>query len=318
MRAYLQNGIHLAEVLKRVESERSAKIDNAKLGKRVTYLEFEIDKLKECNACSGDLSAKKDRVREGMDMMANIVPPFTALSGYFPEGRIAEAVGLAAYFAFKALSYAKLKKIDGCYAKTGKAYEARYAVEKRKTEITYSKEKKRIDEQAGFERERYTTECVKELEIDWRRCIAVKGRHSSLEVSGSQNPGSPSSFVYYKTTIKYADVTIVIMKGVEMPINILVIVIIAIIVLTAMVVIFSGVWSSGSGTIGLETAKSNACQILITMGCDTDPESVPVNNFDSNGDTKKDSNDNLAELCKRYYSTGDDMDKCRGICGCIV
>jgi hypothetical protein len=56
----LQNGIHLAEVLKRVESERSAKIDNAKLGKRVTYLEFEIDKLKECNACSGDLSAKKD------------------------------------------------------------------------------------------------------------------------------------------------------------------------------------------------------------------------------------------------------------------
>lgn len=130
------------------------------------------------------------------------------------------------------------------------------------------------------------------------------------------------------------------LKGVELPINVMIIVTLALIVLIAIIALFFGVWNPGKGSITLEVAKNNACQMLISLGCDDiDPASISINDFDANKDgnliggagtlsnpwsSSKDcssgsnvgsSKDNLATLCLCYYSQSTQA-KCRQICGC--
>ncbi|MFH1229504.1 MAG: hypothetical protein V1678_03715 [Candidatus Aenigmatarchaeota archaeon] len=110
------------------------------------------------------------------------------------------------------------------------------------------------------------------------------------------------------------------MKGVELPINVMIIIVLAIIVLLAVMALFFGVWNPGKSSLSLETAKSSACNILISTGCkDT---SIKVNNFDVDGDgitndgTNVDNGDTLQKLCELYYNTGSDVVKCKAICHC--
>jgi hypothetical protein len=140
------------------------------------------------------------------------------------------------------------------------------------------------------------------------------------------------------------------MKGIELPINILIILAVAIIVLIAVVAMFYTPFSTGSSTVGLDTAKSAACQILIARhGC-TDAtiltSSITVNNFDADKDgfigstdtgsgwswttasatqcsaVVGTSGDNLASICGCHYLvqagatsiTGDTA--CKKLCGC--
>jgi hypothetical protein len=56
------------------------------------------------------------------------------------------------------------------------------------------------------------------------------------------------------------------MKGLELPVNILVIIIIAIIVLLALVALFLGGWT-GVGVVSSQSAKSEACAVLIGNSC---------------------------------------------------
>jgi len=131
------------------------------------------------------------------------------------------------------------------------------------------------------------------------------------------------------------------MKGMELPINVMVIVVICVIVLLAVVALFFGVWNPFKTTATLETAKNNACQMLVSMGCPSNPESISVRDFDANrngtvnddgtGTISWDSNhdcysaaatnnigDNLASLCVCYYNlkgtTG--PTDCEKLCGC--
>ena len=67
------------------------------------------------------------------------------------------------------------------------------------------------------------------------------------------------------------------MKGIELPINILIIVVVAIIVLVAIVALFAQSWNPGTKPISLESSKSNACQILSSRGCQMSVYDVPVN-----------------------------------------
>ena len=124
------------------------------------------------------------------------------------------------------------------------------------------------------------------------------------------------------------------MKGLELPVNILIIVVIAIIVLIAVVAMFYPAFSSGSDTVSSDVAKTTSCQLLIDRGCGIDTNTIPISNFDADKDSSKDpgatwewgvstcnnddstaSNDNLAALCDCYYSLKTES-ACMSLCGC--
>ncbi|MFH1474102.1 MAG: hypothetical protein ABIE55_04420 [Candidatus Aenigmatarchaeota archaeon] len=123
------------------------------------------------------------------------------------------------------------------------------------------------------------------------------------------------------------------MKGMELPISTIVIIVIVMVVLLAIIAFFFGVWDPGVGGISLESAKNNACQMLISIGCN-DPEKIIVNNFDADkdgdlnegignyapsasacGDSNQNMGDNLLMLCVCWY--GVSREECRtNICHC--
>lgn len=55
------------------------------------------------------------------------------------------------------------------------------------------------------------------------------------------------------------------MKGIELPMNTLVVIVIAIIILIAMVALFMGVWRQGSYGISMDSAKNSACQRYVSL-----------------------------------------------------
>ncbi len=67
------------------------------------------------------------------------------------------------------------------------------------------------------------------------------------------------------------------MKGIELPISTLVILVIALIVLVGIIAFFLGVWTPGTGGIQLEAIKSSACQRLISTGCTTSDDIKNLN-----------------------------------------
>lgn len=124
------------------------------------------------------------------------------------------------------------------------------------------------------------------------------------------------------------------MKGAELPINTLIIIVIALVILIAVIAIFFGVYNPSKEGINLEAAKSNACQMLASMNCGVSPASIIINNFDADKDgtvgdigtwTWGDScspspaadGDNLASLCACQYSINTNDADCRKtVCGC--
>jgi hypothetical protein len=77
------------------------------------------------------------------------------------------------------------------------------------------------------------------------------------------------------------------MRGIELPINTIIIVVLAILVLAAVAGLFGGSFTPGSGTITVEGAKNNACQKLLSMGCSgVSLGSITVKDFDANKDGK--------------------------------
>ncbi|MFH0929510.1 MAG: hypothetical protein V1818_04130 [Candidatus Aenigmatarchaeota archaeon] len=117
------------------------------------------------------------------------------------------------------------------------------------------------------------------------------------------------------------------MKGIELPISVLVIVVVAAIVLLSVVGLFYGSWFNISGVISLEAVKSSSCKRLLG-NCRNDVNFVVIDNFDADKDGSLDpgiaidgcmekggtSQDNLYMLCKCHYSA--DEEQCRDICMC--
>ena len=95
------------------------------------------------------------------------------------------------------------------------------------------------------------------------------------------------------------------MKGIELPINILVIVAVAIIVLLGVVALFYSSWFQGTQPLSLDAAKSQACSSAARIPCgDTVPDNIDVN-FDSDQDGDIDGDDSLMKLCENYYNIAD-------------
>jgi hypothetical protein len=134
------------------------------------------------------------------------------------------------------------------------------------------------------------------------------------------------------------------MKGIELPINILIIVAVAIIVLIAVVAMFYPAWRNASGTVSSDVAKSAACQLLVERGCGrtstVNTKDITINNFDADKDgvygtdagnvwtfpgtggsgcanivAGAPERDNLAALCQCYYSVNSET-ACKTLCGC--
>lgn len=102
------------------------------------------------------------------------------------------------------------------------------------------------------------------------------------------------------------------MKGVELPINTLIVVVIALAILLALIALFFGVWTPGSSGLNLDAAKNTACHMLVSTGC-RDAAQINVNDFDANkdgnlqsgtgtGDCETGGDDNLYMLCKCWYN----------------
>jgi hypothetical protein len=119
-------------------------------------------------------------------------------------------------------------------------------------------------------------------------------------------------------------------KGVELPINILVVVAIAVIVLLGLIALYFIGFGPFSGATGLEGVKNEACrQYVQNKNCAGALTAVTIPNYDADGDKTIDegsgfvdddcadaaTQDNLRSLCECQYARGTDAD-CRKLCGC--
>jgi len=112
------------------------------------------------------------------------------------------------------------------------------------------------------------------------------------------------------------------MKGVALPIEVLVIVVVAVIVLLGIVAVYFSGWAPFGGTVGVDAVKNAGCRILImnnTCGITGATGQIvfdgsgglPVFDVGGNGAP---GDDNLKGLCAYYYNASESQ--CKRLCGC--
>jgi hypothetical protein len=100
------------------------------------------------------------------------------------------------------------------------------------------------------------------------------------------------------------------MKGVALPIEVLVIVVVAVIVLLGIIAVFFTGWSPFASTAGVESIKNNACrQLVLGKNCGVNPDQISVSDLTNIN--------NLQELCDTYYGSGGSPEACKNVCGCV-
>jgi len=127
---------------------------------------------------------------------------------------------------------------------------------------------------------------------------------------------------------------VIFLRGVELPINTMIIVVLCLIVLIAIVVLFFSTWDPGKGTLSQEAARNNACQLMVATRCTANPVNIVVRDFDADRDgflntagagtgacaSTPGQGDTLYMLCKCWYGISDalpDFDEnCKDICMC--
>ena len=120
------------------------------------------------------------------------------------------------------------------------------------------------------------------------------------------------------------------MKGAQLTINTLVILVLAVIVLIGLIAFFMGVWTPSTSGINIESIKNSACQRFVSAGCDKSTASIKVDDYGEGPDKY------LLDLCKDKYGCGiEDKDEngnglgtyggyeseddcCKAVCGCAV
>jgi hypothetical protein len=129
------------------------------------------------------------------------------------------------------------------------------------------------------------------------------------------------------------------MKGVELPINTMVIVVLAVIILLALVAMYFSGFGPFSTAVGLEGVRGDACRRLVQEnGCRVSTSTIGISDYDANKNNKMGTTeintgwtwgtggsvcgqfaagdgDNLASLCNCTYGLTTET-ACRGLCGC--
>jgi hypothetical protein len=98
-------------------------------------------------------------------------------------------------------------------------------------------------------------------------------------------------------------------KGIELPINILVVVAVAVIVLLGVVALYFSGWFSGTAPMTLEAAKAQACNIASRQGCGVGVDTLVTITVDYGTAT------NLDTLCSTYYQIDDNTMCVNSVCG---
>lgn len=116
------------------------------------------------------------------------------------------------------------------------------------------------------------------------------------------------------------------MKGLELPINVLILIAIAVIVLLAVIVLFFSGFGGPSRAITLQTAVSTACAEWQRKGLTTKAaNTITIDYYDANGDGTitaatgcGGTADNLGTLALKFYGiacSGKDIDIKQRVCG---
>ena len=105
------------------------------------------------------------------------------------------------------------------------------------------------------------------------------------------------------------------MKGMELPVNVLIILVISVIVLVAVIAILYNNTTGSKTFVDVGVARDNTCQQLLSMGCYLEPNAFQVHDFDANMDGSIDTSDTLMDLCINYFQITNPAD-CKAMCGC--
>jgi len=121
------------------------------------------------------------------------------------------------------------------------------------------------------------------------------------------------------------------MKGIELPINVLVIIVIAVIVLLGVIAVYFTGWTPFAQTAGVEAVKNAGCRIVV-YNCSTDLDDILFDGsnaglpkYDVNGDGDfcpadgttvcgANDNDDMLKLCEIHFDA--DARACAKLCGC--
>ncbi len=130
------------------------------------------------------------------------------------------------------------------------------------------------------------------------------------------------------------------MKGVELPLNMMIIIAVVLLVLLGILSLWTGGWVGQTRSVDLETARAKACAELIRRGCEPNVVGVQIDDFDADQDGRIDPGnwittgcaetppasiihtaDNLHMLCYCWYRipllpTTEFQFKCKKLCGC--
>jgi len=126
------------------------------------------------------------------------------------------------------------------------------------------------------------------------------------------------------------------MKGISLPINVLVIVAIAIVVLLGLVAMYFTGFGPFTTAVGLEGVKNSACRVLVQeKRCAVHPSIIEIDGFDADKDGSNDpaaggaancndpadgtTHDNLWSLCVCYYGIDQSVSgtvECKQLCAC--
>jgi len=106
------------------------------------------------------------------------------------------------------------------------------------------------------------------------------------------------------------------MKGLELPVNVMIILVLGMIILIAVIVLVYDGYKPSINSVDQTTAKNNACGVLTSLGCSVSTSSIVISNFDTNKDNILDNSDTLMSLCENFYSITDEGDCRTEICGC--
>lgn len=117
------------------------------------------------------------------------------------------------------------------------------------------------------------------------------------------------------------------MKGIELPVNVLVIIAVAVLVMLALVAMYMA-GTQGAGPMAALAAKNTACGQLLNQQCDVNPNTLSVNyDANANGQIKfvnDASGDNLQVLCNKNFGceskgawgSAEQIKCCKQACGC--
>lgn len=106
------------------------------------------------------------------------------------------------------------------------------------------------------------------------------------------------------------------MKGISLPINMIVIIALAVIVLLAVTAAFMGGFGPGTKTISHQQAWYIGCNMAKLRGCSTElfntgsGKIITIPNYDPDGDG---SDNNILDACSKAIGVND-TDECRQVC----